>query len=82
MAPSVPMHSFLYITTTRTELLKDRDIVAYYPGNRKILTLRRVFFVQDKILLIPDDKNSEILIINSFDDVDYIGKVTSYKVDL
>jgi hypothetical protein len=82
MAPSVPMHSFLYIITTRTELLKDRDIVAYYPGNRKILTLRRVFFVQEKILLVPDDRNSEILIINSFDDIDYIGKVTSYKVDL
>ncbi|MCL2436746.1 MAG: hypothetical protein FWD00_01770 [Clostridiales bacterium] len=82
MAPNIPMHSFLYIITTRTELLKDRDIIAFYPGNRKILTLRRVFFVHDKILLIPDDKNSEILIISSFADIDYVGKVTSYKVDL
>ena len=82
MAPSVPMHSFVYIVTTRVELLKDRDIVAFYPGNRKTLTLRRIFFVRDKILLIPDEKNSEILIIDSFDEIDYIGKLTSYKVDL
>ena len=82
MSPSVPIHSFLYIITTRRELLKDRDIVAFYPGSRKILTLRRVFFVRDKILLIPDDRNSEILIIDSFDEIDYVGKVTSYKVDL
>lgn len=82
MTPTIPMHSFLYVITTRTDLLKDRDIVAFYPGNRKILTLRRVFFVKDKILLIPDDKNSEILIVNSFDEIDYIGKVTSYKVDI
>jgi len=82
MTPSIPMHSFLYIISTRTELLKDRDIVAFYPGTRKILTLRRVFFVGDKILLIPDDRNSQIYIIDSFSELDYVGKVTSYKVDL
>jgi len=82
MAPTIPMHSFLYIITTRTELLKDRDIVAFYPSNSKSLTLRRVFFVREKILLIPDDRNAEIYIINSFNEIDYLGKVTSYKVDL
>ena len=82
MAPAIPIHSFIYIITTRSDLLKDRDIIAFYPGNRKILTLRRVFFVQGRILLIPDDKNSEMLIIESFNEIDYVGKVTSYKVDL
>jgi len=82
MAPSIPMHSFLFIIGTRTDLLKDRDIIAFYPGNKKILTIRRVFFVRGKILLIPDDRNSEILTFDSFDDFDYIGKVVSYKVDL
>ena len=82
MAPTIPIHSFLYIITTKKGLLKDRDIIAFYPGNRKILTLRRLFFVQDQILLVPDDKNSQILIISSFDEIDYVGKVTSYKVDL
>jgi len=82
MAPTIPVHSFLYIIRTRTSLLKDRDIIAFYPGNRKILTLRRVFLVKGKILLIPDDKISEILILDSFDEIDYVGKVTSYKVDL
>jgi len=82
MAPTIPIHSFVYIITTRPELLKDRDILAFYPGNRKLLTLRRVFFVRGRILLIPDDKNSEMLIIDSFDEIEYVGKVTSYKVDL
>ena len=82
MAPGIPVHSFLYMVTTKTELLKDRDIIAFYPGNKKTLTLRRVFLVRDKILLIPDDRNFEILILNSFDDIDYVGKVISYKVDL
>jgi len=82
MSPTIPMHSFLFIIETRVDLLKDRDIIAFYPGNKKILTIRRVFFVRDKILLIPDDRNSEILTFDSFDDFDYVGKVVSYKVDL
>jgi hypothetical protein len=82
MAPFIPMHSFLYVIPTKTELLKDRDIIAFYPGNRKILTLRRVFLVREKILLIPDDRNSQILIIDSFDEIDYVGKLSAYKVDL
>ena len=82
MAPTIPIHSFLYIITTKKELLKDRDIIAFYPGNRKILTLRRVFFVQDHILLVPDERNSQVFIISTFDEIDYVGKVTSYKVDI
>jgi transcriptional regulator with XRE-family HTH domain len=81
MAPMIPMHSFLYVVTTRTDLLKDRDVVAFYPESRKILTLRRVFFVKGRILLIPDDKNSEMYFVDSFDEIDYVGKLTSYRVD-
>ncbi|MCL1808497.1 MAG: S24/S26 family peptidase [Clostridiales bacterium] len=82
MAPTIPIHSFLYIIRTRTDLLKDRDIIAFYPGNRKILILRRMYLVKEKILLIPDDRTSEILILDSFDEIDYVGKVASFKVDL
>ena len=82
MAPLIPMHSFLYIITTKPELLKNRDIVAFYPSNKKILTVRRVFFANDKILLIPEDRITEIIIFDSFDEIDYVGKVTSYKIDL
>jgi len=82
MSPTIPMHSFLYIITTRTDLLKDRDIIAFYPGNRKILSLRRIFFVGEKILLVPEDRNAQIFIIDSFSEIDYVGKVTSYKVDV
>ena len=82
MTPLIPIHSFLYIIKTRIDLLKDRDIIAFYPGNRKILTLRRVFYEREKILLIPDDRNTQIVIIDSFEEIDYIGKLTSYKIDL
>ncbi len=82
MAPLIPSHAYLYILPTRTELLKNRDIIAIYPEGRKIPTLRRLFFMGDQILLIPDNKNEQIFIFHSFDDIDYIGKLVAYKIDL
>lgn len=82
MSPTIPVHSYMYILPTKQDLLKERDIIALYPNNRKQATLRRVFHANDKILLIPDDKSFQIYIIDSFEEIDYIGKVVSYKVDL
>ncbi len=82
MNPSIPVHSYIYILPTKLELLKEKDIIALYPNNRKQATLRRIFFSNDKILLIPEDRAFQIYIIESFEDIDYIGKVVSYKVDL
>lgn len=82
MSPTIPIHSYIYILPTKLELLKERDVIAFYPNNRKQATLRRIFFSNDKILLIPEDKTFQIYIIDSFEDIDYIGKVVSYKVDL
>lgn len=82
MSPVIPIHSYIYILPTKLELLKDRDIIAFYPNNRKQATLRRIFNFNDKILLLPEDKSYQIFMIDSFDDIDYIGKVVSYKVDL
>jgi len=82
MSPTILIHSYLYILPTKLELLKERDIVAFYPNNRRQATLRRIFYSNDKILLIPEDKTYEIFILNSFDEIDYIGKIVSYKVDL
>lgn len=82
MNPSIPVHSYIYILPTKLELLKEKDIIALYPNNRKQATLRRIFFSGDKILLIPEDKTFQIYIVDSFEDIDYIGKVVSYRVDL
>ncbi|MBR0596566.1 S24 family peptidase [Sinanaerobacter chloroacetimidivorans] len=82
MSPTIPIHSYLYILPTRLDLLKERDIIAFYPNNRKQATLRRIFYANDKILLIPEDKTNQIYMIDSFEEIDYIGKVVSYKVDL
>jgi hypothetical protein len=82
MSPTIPVHSYIYILPTKLELLKERDVIALYPNNRKQATLRRIFFSNDKILLIPEDKAFQIYIVDSFEEIDYIGKVVSYKVDL
>lgn len=82
MSPTIPVHSYIYALPTKLELLKERDVIALYPNNRKQATLRRIFFSNDKILLIPEDKTFQIYIINSFEEIEYLGKVVSYKVDL
>ena len=82
MSPLIPVHSYIYILPTKQELLKERDVIALYPNNRKQATLRRIFFSGDKILLIPEDKSYQIFIVESFDEIEYLGKVVSYKVDL
>jgi len=82
MSPTIPIHSYIYALPTKLELLKERDVIALYPNNRKQATLRKIFFSNDKILLIPEDKTFQIYIINSFEEIEYLGKVVSYKVDL
>ena len=82
MVPQIPSHAYLYILPTKTELLKNRDIVAIYPEGRRIPTLRRIFFVGDQILLVPDNKNHQIYMYHSFEEMEYIGKLVSYKIDL
>lgn len=82
MSPTIPIHSFIYIFPTKTDLLKERDIIVMYPMGKKQATLRRIFICRDKILLIPDDKSLEVFIIDSFDEINYLGKVISYRVDL
>ena len=82
MNPTIPVHSYIYILPTKQELLKERDIIAFYPNNRKQASLRKIFYSNNKILLIPEDKTFQIYILDSFEEIDYIGKVVSYKVDL
>jgi len=82
MNPTIPVHSYIYILPTKLELLKERDVIAFYPNNRKQATLRRVFYSNDKILLIPEDRTFQIYLIDNFESIDYLGKVVSYKVDL
>ena len=82
MSPSIPIHSYLYILPTKLDLLKEKDIIAFYPNNRKQATLRKIFFANNKILLIPEDKNQTIYMVDALEELDYIGKVVSYKVDL
>ena len=82
MNPLIPIHSFVYIMPTKTELLKNRDVIAFYPDNRRTPTLRRYFNIRGKILLIPEDKDFETFFYDSIDEIQYLGKVLSYKVDL
>jgi hypothetical protein len=67
---------------TKPDLLKDRDIIAFYPDNRRVPTLRYVHFVKDKLLLIPEEKSHETFLYESIAEINYIGKVVSFKMDL
>lgn len=82
MSPTVPIHSFLYIMPTKIDLLKSRDIIAFNIYGKKQPLLRRLYLEGDKILLIPDDRTSQIYIISSFEEIEYIGKLVSYRVDV
>lgn len=82
MSPLIPSHAYLYILPTKKELLKNRDVIAIHPEGRKIPTLRRLFFIGEQILLVPDNKNQQIYIHQNFNEIDYIGKLVSYKIDL
>ena len=82
MAPLIPTHSYVYIMPTKLDLLKDRDIIAFYTDNRKIPTLRWILFIRDKVFLLPEDKSHQAFCFDDLSEVNYIGKVVSYKVDL
>ena len=81
MQPTVPIHSFLYVMPTKIDLLKSRDIILFNIYGKKQPLIRRLFLERDKILLIPDDRSSEIFILQSFDEIEYIGKLVSYRID-
>lgn len=83
MAPFIPSHAYLYIMPTKMELLKDRDIIAFYPEGRRVPTLRRLYHMsEERYLLVPEDKSHQIYFYDRWEQVNYIGKVVSFKVDL
>lgn len=82
MTPTIPIHSHISIMPTKTELLKNRDIIAFYPYGKRQPVLRRIYFEKNIILLLPDDRTSEIYTLESLDDLNYLGKVVSYRIDL
>lgn len=81
MQPTVPIHSFIYILPTKIELLKSRDIILFNIYGKKQPLLRRLYIERERILLIPDDRTSEIFILQSLEEIDYIGKLVSYRID-
>jgi len=82
MSPLIPAHAYVYIMPTKLELLKNRDIIAFYPDNRKIPALRWVLFINDQVFLLPEDKSYQAYCYQDLSEINYIGKVVSYKVDL
>ena len=81
MEPTIPIHSFLYIMPTKPELLKSRDIILFNVYGKKQPLIRRLYQERDQILLIPDDRSSEIFTIHALDEIEYIGKLVSYRID-
>ncbi|HHX13934.1 MAG TPA: hypothetical protein GX726_03135 [Clostridiales bacterium] len=82
MSPTIPVHSMVYVMPTKLELLKTGDIIMFYPDNRRIPTLRRIHYVKERIILIPDEKSHETFLFDDVEELNYVGKVVSFKVDL
>ncbi len=82
MEPMIPQHALVYVLPTRRNLLKDRDIVAFNLPGRKVVTLRRFFQVGDEILLIPDNRLLPIYRLTELDQIEYLGKVVSFRADI
>jgi len=80
MEPTLPRRSILSISPTNPSLIKSKDIIVFKKGiNHHI---RRIYFTADEILLIPDNKHGELFKIHSFEEIDYIGRVIGYRLEL
>lgn len=82
MHPIIPVHSMVTVMPVRPATIKEKDIIAFYPKGRRMITLRRVFFITGQVLLIPEDTSYEIVAVENLEEIEYMGKVISYKVDL
>ena len=80
MEPALPKGSILTLVSTPPSILKTKDIIAFRKGIRTMV--RRIYFTGDEILLLPDNIHGEIVRIKSFEEIDYLGRVVSYHVDL
>jgi transcriptional regulator with XRE-family HTH domain len=80
MYPYLPKGCRLTLSPTSPSILKSKDIVVFRKGIKTMV--RRIHFTGDEILLLPDNIHGEIVRIKSFDEIDYVGRVVSYQVDL
>lgn len=78
MEPLLPKGSMLILSDTSLSLLKNKDIIVFKSGIKTLV--RRLFITEEDILLIPENKDRELIRIYGFDEIDFIGKLVSYQV--
>lgn len=81
MEPLIAVNAHVKIVKTKKRLLKNRDVVAFYPANSRTPFVRRYFEKNDSIVLVPENKDHDIFIYNDPEEFNYIGKVISYKMN-
>ncbi|MFA5527344.1 MAG: S24 family peptidase [Peptostreptococcales bacterium] len=81
MEPIISINAHIKIVPTNRNLLKNRDIVAFHLENSKMPLVRRYYKENGVILLIPENKDSEIYVCKSDDEFYYLGKVISFKMN-
>lgn len=81
MEPLIPMNAHVKITPTRKELLKNRDVVAFYPKDNKAPFVRRYYEQNNSIILVPENKDHDIFCFENIDSFNYLGKVISFKMN-
>lgn len=81
MEPLIHMNAHIKIVPTKRELLKNRDVVAFYPQNSKTPLVRRFYEQNNQIILVPENKEHDIFVFYHEDEFNYLGKVISYKIN-
>jgi len=81
MSPTVNINAHIQTTKTKLEYIKSKDIIAFYSKDKKTPLVRKVFFVNDSVVLVPENTDYDVFSYDSLDDIDYIGKVSSYKMN-
>ncbi|MCG8484680.1 MAG: S24 family peptidase [Clostridia bacterium] len=81
MTPLIAVNAHIKIVKTKKTLLKNRDVVAFYPKNSRTPFVRRYYEKNGSIILVPENKDHEIFLFGDRKEFNYIGKVISYKMN-
>ncbi len=81
MEPIVNINAHVQTVKTKKEFIKNKDIIAFYIKESRTPQIRRVFMVKDQIVLVPENSDHDVYTYPTLEDIDYIGKVVSYKMN-
>lgn len=82
MEPLIPKGALLRFNPIEIDKIKNSDIIIFSFFNTEKNLIRRYYSIDNKIVLIPENKNYELISINNLEEIILTGKVTSYIADV